>query len=312
MNLILQRHCYFLAVILVISAPVGASPVIFSASAPNAAGISPTVDVFRATLGTQNPNVAGSFGSGRREINWDGVPEASAAPGTLSPNFFNVNSPRGVVLSTPGTGFQVSAGAASGTPPEFGNLNPSYPGQFSTFSAERLFTALGSNIVDVSFFIPGTSTAAMTNAFGAVFTDVDLANTTSIEFFDANNISLFASFLGPSTVANEGLSFLGVAFTEGNVISRVRIQSGNAAAGATDGGGVDIVVMDDFIYGEPGNLPTISVSEPANISLLGFALLGLVMCRRRRVNIFSVSSPAREVNHMSRTITYPTSTMTEL
>jgi hypothetical protein len=283
MNPILKRHCYFLAVSLFISAPISASPVSFSATAPNAAGISPVVDVFRATLGTQNPNVAGSFGSGRREINWDGVPDASAAPNNLSANFFNINSPRGVVFSTPGTGFQVSASASSGTPAEFGNLNPSYPGQFSTFSAQRLFTALGSNIVDVSFFIPGTGTEALTNGFGAVFTDVDLPNLSSMEFFDANNVSLYASFVEPSIVANEGLSFLGVVFTEGDVISRVRIRSGNAAAGANDGGGVDIVVMDDFIYGEPGNLRTVSVSEPANISLLGFALLGLVMCRRRRV-----------------------------
>src|SRR5437868_8958461 len=40
----------------------------------------------------------------RSEINWDGVPDALAAPNNLPANFFNVNSPRGVVLATPGTG----------------------------------------------------------------------------------------------------------------------------------------------------------------------------------------------------------------
>ena len=47
-------------------------------------------------------------------------------------------------------------------------------------------------------------------------------------------------------------SFLGVDFGTA-VVSRVRITSGNAALGPglTDGGIRDLVVMDDFIYGEP-------------------------------------------------------------
>src|SRR5438046_10299232 len=88
---------------------VEGSAVTFSASGANPAGIQTTVDAFRTALGTLNPNVVGSFGTGRREINWDGVPDALAAPNNLPPNFFNVNSPRGVVFSTPGSGFQVSA-----------------------------------------------------------------------------------------------------------------------------------------------------------------------------------------------------------
>src|SRR5262249_41635340 len=104
------------------------APITFSGSGSTPAGIQATVDAFRADLGSLNPNAPGSFGSGRREINWDAVPDAFAAPNNLPANFFNVNSPRGVVFTTPGTGFQVSANAASGTPVEFGNLNPRYPG----------------------------------------------------------------------------------------------------------------------------------------------------------------------------------------
>src|SRR4051812_39956501 len=89
--------------------------VVTSASGPDPASIQASVDSFRASLGTLNPNVAGSTGSGRREINWDGVPDGFSAPNNLPANFFNVNSPRGVVFSTPGTGFQVSSTAASGT-----------------------------------------------------------------------------------------------------------------------------------------------------------------------------------------------------
>src|SRR5215217_553411 len=103
-----------------------AAPVAFTASGLSAAGIQAQVDAFRADLGTLNPNVAGSFGSGRREINWDGVPDTLSAPNNLPANFFNVNSPRGAVFSTPGAGFQVSGNPAVGAPPEFSNLNATY------------------------------------------------------------------------------------------------------------------------------------------------------------------------------------------
>src|SRR5438552_2129195 len=116
--------------------PTAAAPITFSASGSSPAGIQATVDAYRTDLGTLNPNVAGSFGSGRREINWDGVPDALSAPNLLPANFFNVNSPRGVVFTTAGTGFQVSANAATGIPVEFGNINPTYPSLFQTFSPQ--------------------------------------------------------------------------------------------------------------------------------------------------------------------------------
>ena len=108
-------------------ATAAAAPITFSGSGSSPAGIQATVDAFRAGLGTLNPNVAGSFGSGRREINWDGVPDAFADPNLLPLNFFNVNSPRGVVFSTPGSGFQVS-GNAGVAPVEFDNLGAGYSG----------------------------------------------------------------------------------------------------------------------------------------------------------------------------------------
>src|SRR6266513_1429465 len=110
--------------------PTAAAPITFSASGSSPAGIQATVDAYRTDLGTLNPNVAGSFGSGRREINWDGVPDAISALNLFPPNFFNTNSPRVVVFTTGGTSFQVSATAASGPPVEFGNLNATYTGLF--------------------------------------------------------------------------------------------------------------------------------------------------------------------------------------
>src|ERR1700693_5155944 len=109
----LRFSLVFSALALIGSAPANAARILTSIGGSDAASIQVTVDSFRASLGTLNANVAGSFGSGRREINWDGVPDAQSAPNNLAANFFNVNSPRGVVFSTPGTGFQVSANAVN-------------------------------------------------------------------------------------------------------------------------------------------------------------------------------------------------------
>ena len=270
----------FFALVVGAMSSARAAPVVFSAPVLGVPGIQATVDAFRLALGAANPNVAGSFGTGRREITWDGVRDPQAAPNNLPANFFNINSPRGVVLSTPGSGFQVSANSGV-APIEFGNINATYSGLFQTFSAQRLFTALDSNITDVNFFVPGSATAATVSAFGAVFTDVDLANSTSLQFFDLGNVSLGEFFVpvGTSITGNESLSFLGVRFDAGKRVGRVRITSGNAALGGNDGGGIDLVVMDDFIYAEP----TASVPEPATLLLVGPLLAALWILRRRRL-----------------------------
>ena len=68
------------AVILLGPALAAAAPVVFEASGATPDDIKPSVDAFRDALGTLNPNQPGSFPSGRREINWDGVPDAFSAP----------------------------------------------------------------------------------------------------------------------------------------------------------------------------------------------------------------------------------------
>lgn len=274
-------YCAVACLILALSGTAKAAPIVFSASGGNPAAIQGQVDAFRAQLGTLNANVAGSFGTGRREINWDGVPDAFSAPNNLPANFFNVNSPRGVVFSTPGSGFQVSANAGL-SPIEFGNINPSYPALFATFSPQRLFTAIGSNITDVDFFVPGTSTDAATRGFGAVFTDVDITGSTSLTFFDLNDIVL-GTFNVLASGGNGGLSFLGVFFNDPlPLVGRVRITSGTGALGPNDvGQGVDLVVMDDFIYGEPIALAAVATPAPASLPLLASSLLLLGVLRRR-------------------------------
>lgn len=271
------------ALAVAISSMPANAQVVFSGSGSNSAAIQPTVDAFRTALGggtTAGANGSFSDGTGaRREINWDGVPDALAAPNNLPANFFNVNSPRGAVFSTPGTGFQVSANAGVG-PVQFDNINPSYSSLFATFSAQRIFTAVGSNVLDVNFFLPGTSTPALVDGFGAVFSDVDLVNSTSLSLYDLNN-SLLGTWNVLSSSGNETMSFLGILFGT-PTISRVRITSGNTALGPNESAGVDLVAMDDFIFGEPTRAA--AVPEPASWAMLltGFGLIGIQLRRRPR------------------------------
>ena len=236
---------------------------VFSSAGANAAAIQSTVDSFRASIGANN-GVGGSFKTGRREINWDGVPDNRSAPNNMPADFFNTTSPRGVVFSSVGTNsFMVSATQASGVPVRFGNIDASYATTFQTFSAQRLFTAVatalptGSNlhrVLEVNFFIPGTDIPATVNAFGAVFSDVDSSNaangSTTIAFFRPDGTLIESRVVPPLSA---GLSFLRVKFDDERV-ARVVIQNGNSNLhpGVTDGGETrDVVVMDDFIYGEP-------------------------------------------------------------
>jgi hypothetical protein len=272
------------ATALVVLSPTGLAQAVgitFFASGPDAAAITPSVDAFRADLGSLNPNNPGSFGTGRREINWDAVPDAFSAPNLLPNNFFNANSPRGAEFSTPGTGVAVSANAVNptNTPVRFGNIDPNYPSLFQVFSPQKLFTAIGSNIVDVNFFVPGSSTPALTQGFGAVFTHVALADTTSLMFFGPNNQSL-GTFFVPSFPGDQTFSFLGVDFGSLEV-SRVRITSGNVAL-APGQLGPGVTVMDDFIYGEPNPVP--GPIAGAGLPGLILACCGalLVLARRRR------------------------------
>jgi len=228
---------------------------------PSPASIQGAVDQFRADLGPNN-GIGGSFVSGRREINWDAVPDGASAPNFQKPDFFNTNSPRGAVFnSTVGPVFQgtilqpmeVSASTASGAPLRFGNINPTYTNEFKAFSEQRLFTTTpGSNVLEISFYIPGTTIPATVNGFGAVFTDID-TQSTFMEFYDDKG-KILPHPDGPIISFDKGLTFEGVSFNDGTRISKVIIVLGNAPLSAqnTDGvNGIDVVAMDDFIYGEP-------------------------------------------------------------
>ena len=95
----MRALAFFLLCFVAGAARVQAQVLIRSGTGADAAALTPIRDQFRADLGGGTVAGAnGSFGGLRREINWDGVPTVSAAPNQLPANFFNVNSPRGVVF----------------------------------------------------------------------------------------------------------------------------------------------------------------------------------------------------------------------
>jgi hypothetical protein len=246
-------------------------PAVFQAAGTTAEAIQSTVDAFRAELGDpNNANAPGPLAEGRREINWDGGGnnDTTAPLPPVTPFDVFLDS-RGAQFTTPGTGLTQappSGGPQGGLAGLFNN--PTYGDIFSTFSPLRLFTPVGSNFVDGRFFIPGTNGAepAAVRGFGAVFTDVDrptvspsgenvrdLIPSTLITYFDADGMPLFTGVV-PASPGDGSLSFFGVVFDKAR-IARIRIISGSTAPGPDDDAKHDIVVMDDFLYGEPQPLP---------------------------------------------------------
>jgi len=274
-HLTLKSRVHFLVGILLgLPFAIGAAPVTFSAEGATAAAIQGNVDAFRSALGDpNNGNAPGLIAGGRREINWDGGGSTATAPGTNPFTVFHVT--RGAFITTPGDSFVQVVNSDLDT----FFANPTYSETaFPTFSPLRLFSAVGSNITDVTFFLPGSpTTPAFVSGFGAIFSDVDTANSTTLQFFDLQGDQLGGPF--SAGAFNNGLSFVGVQFNAGEMISRVRITSGNVAPGADDAPGSDVVMMDDFIYSEPSLIP-----EPGTMLLVGIGIALVAVARNRRSN----------------------------
>lgn len=219
--------------------------------------ITEALNEYRVLLGNLNsaPAAPGTPGltSGRREVNWDGVAAPNLNNANFPGDFFGSFNPldgngrkRGIIFSTPGTGLRVSDN-------DLGELDLSYPLQFDAFSPTKTFIAEGSTITDVFFKVPGQNLDATVNAFGVVFSDVDHAASTSILFYHGSD--LLGEFKAPRKGLQDSFSFLGVYFPD-DLVTHVRIISGTdpLAPGVKDiseGGGKDLVAMDDFIYSEP-------------------------------------------------------------
>ena len=145
--------------------------------------------------------------------------------------------------------------------------NPSLATTFQAFSPVRLFAPIGSTITDVTFFVPGGGNIpAITSGFGAVFADVDSPDgggpgvrqskpvgSSSIAYFDAAGKLLYKSAI-PSSPGTATLSFFGIVFPDPRIAS-VRIMTGHKDPSTGLDPEVDLVVLDDFLYGEPQSIP---------------------------------------------------------
>lgn len=210
--------------------------------------ITVTVEAFRAALGPSNGGTAGEQPAGRREIGWDGAVSIPFNNRDDFPAvFFNTAVKAGALFTTSGTGFRNDS-------TRFKEVNAAYGEEFNPFSPDVLFAPVGSNQFDQVFQVAGLPTPAVVNGFGIVLSDVDVADQTTIELFAQDGTSL-GSFTSPVRTDEAGLTFIGVTFDEA-IIARVRVTLGTGALGAgvddiSAGGTLDLVVLDNLIYGEP-------------------------------------------------------------
>jgi hypothetical protein len=228
-------------------------PVVFQAAGPSIVSIQGTLDAYRAALGgVNNGNAPGPLAGGRREINWDGG--GSTATAVAATPFAGFLITRGALFTTNGHGFVQAP--TSGLASTFGNA--SYETIFQSFSPVRLFSPIGSNVTEVAFFLPGGGNIhATTTGFGAVFSDVDQPDgqaprrrgATLVEYYDAGGHLLYSSSFAASP-GDASFSFLGILFSDAR-IAGVRIITGDHAPGGDDSRANDVVMMDDFIFGEP-------------------------------------------------------------
>jgi hypothetical protein len=219
------------------------------------ADIQKAVDQFRLDLGgVNNVGAVGTQAQGHREINWDGVPADKSSPNAFPGDFFKA---RGALFTSPGGQLQVSAKAAETPDVLFANVNPDLAQLFKAFSPEKLFAAPGSRVIDVTFTVPGSNDSATVTAFGSVFTDVDVAGQTRMEYFDLSGQKILTVNVPAVAHANQSQSFVGVKFTDGTLITRVRIIMGNVTLNhfTSEMHGEDAVAADDFLYAEPQLAP---------------------------------------------------------
>lgn len=216
---------------------------IYSASG----NIQPKIEEFRQVLGSLNTTPGAT--TGRREINWDGVPD-SLLNKKLPDRFFNqvgANAPaslqRGLLYN--GDGFQVSN-------IQFSHVNSEAATGFQSFSGGKTFANINESLWPVQFEVAGQTTPATVSAFGIVFSDVDKEGTVILTFFEDNKI--IGEFEVPAKSGEGNFSFLGVKFLNRKITSVFVKHEGKLINGEKDvsqGGTKDLIVMDDFIYSEP-------------------------------------------------------------
>jgi hypothetical protein len=209
--------------------------------------------------------------TGFRTINWDGVKldgsDFGGGPNTtvITPGHtvgipLNRFQERGVFF---GAVYAVSGAASATDPSTFTDVNPGVAGLFPSFSPKNTFAMFNDNGIDFKYVLPSSHTTSLVSGasrgFGAIFDNVTIANTTSIEYFHGNT-SLGKFFVPPGPKG--GTEFLGVLF-DSPIVTNVQLILGTdvifsfngskvTSSGVVDDGvSHNLVVVDDFAYPEP-------------------------------------------------------------
>jgi hypothetical protein len=174
----------------------------------------------------------------------------------------------------------------------FASVNPGTAGQFNAFSPNNTFSLANSNTIGMRFVLASnpatTPVQAASRGFGAIFLDVEQANSSSIEFFH-DGTSLGTWFV--PTSASGDPEFLGVLFNS-PIVTDVRLTLGTDVlfnfngSTVTPGGpenlalGRDLAITDDFVFAESTATP-----EPSAWLLFttGGILFSTLAVRRRRM-----------------------------
>jgi hypothetical protein len=212
------------------------------------------IDAFRQLLGPLNSGSANT--SGRREINWDAVPDNQLGK-PLPNDFFNPTGPGALAARQRGLIYTSVAGSFVVSKSNFEDINVLAAGSFKPFSGTNTFANTSSALWEVGFQVPGEKTAASVRGFGAVFSDVDVPNESYLEFFDDDKS--LGKFFIPIHDTNTSFSFLGVQFRANQKVTKVVVSHpGILSSGQADisnGGPKDLIVLDDFLYSEPTQQP---------------------------------------------------------
>lgn len=214
-----------------------------------AGDIQPKLDRFRRILGGQLNTTPGAAG-GYREIDWDGVPDELV--GKAMPNDFFNTVGEGIPASRQrGLTYQPGAGEFRVSKTNFIEVNNTTEGEFAAFSGDKTFANVSANLWVIEPELPGKRAPATIKGFGIVFSDVDVANSTSLEFFCGERS--LGKFFVPVRSAESSFSFLGVYFKDEKVTSVRVSHQGPLSTGKdiSDGGTADLLILDNFIYDEP-------------------------------------------------------------
>jgi uncharacterized protein (TIGR03118 family) len=271
------------AALTVTPAPTAGSPTVVQSN--SGADTATELTTFESLLGgANNGNNPPPQSTGFRTINWDGV----KTDGTDFGGNTTVIDP-GHTVGIPLNRFQargvefeeVYAVSSDG----FASVNPNAAGLFPAFSPNNTFAMFNETTIDLGFVLASaastTPVPAATSGFGVVFLNVELPNSASVELFNGDT-SLGKFFANPTGQAQP--SFLGVKFNS-PVITRVQITAGTDVLFSFDGkhfssssvddpaNGHNLVVTDDFVYGEPQPL---TQSPPALFATEGKSFSGVV------------------------------------